>query len=532
MRRPGEWVRGAPRWYRWVAGVAVAIALLLVITAFFLDEPLRRIVERQMNERLKGYTATVGKLNFHPIGFAIDLFDIVLVQNAHPDPPVMRIERLSASVQWSAIVRARLVGDFALVRPTLYINRGHLEAEKKDDVPVGEHGWQDALQAVYPLKINNFTIRDADITYVEEGQSQPLRISNLQVRAQDIRNVRSEPGDYPSPIHAEATIFDRGRLIIDGHADFLAEPYAGVKGRVELADIGLDYFRPVLQRSNILVTRGVFSGKGLVEYSPKFKKVDLDELHLAALQAEYLYHKPTAAVAKEAVKTTAETAKEVSNDPGVVLHAREMKLTDATVGFVNKDTTPNYRIVLANTNLTIANFSNQKSEGYGHARLTGRFMGSGRTAVDLVMRAENNGPDLSLNAKIEDTDLRAMNDVLRAHAKVDVASGVMSVFSEIVVKNGRVQGYVKPLFKDLDVYDKEQDEDKKLGAKLKEKVADVVAKVFKNRPREEVATIGKLEGRLENPKANTWDVLVNLVRNAFFEAILPGFERQLRGGRG
>ena len=531
MRRPGEWFRGTPRWYRWVAGVAVAIAVLLVITTFFLDEPLRRLTERQMNERLKGYTATVGKLNFHPIGFAIDLHDVMLVQNAHPDPPVMRMERLSASVQWSGLIRGRLVADFALVRPTLHIDRDHLEAEKKDDVPVSDHGWQDALQAVYPLKINNFTIRDADITYVEEGQSEPLRISNLQVRARDIRNVRSEPGDYPSPVHAEATIFDRGRLTIDGHADFLAEPYAGVKGRVELADIGLDYFRPVLQRANIVVTRGTLSGKGLVEYAPKFKKVDLEELHLAGLQAEYLYHKPKAAVAKETAKATAQTAKEVSNDPGVVLHAREMRLTDATVGFVNKDRTPNYRVFLANANLTIENFSNQKSEGYGHARLTGRFMGSGRTAVDLVMRAENNGPDLSLNAKIENTDVRSMNDVLRAHAKVDVATGVLSVFSEIVVKNGRVQGYVKPLFKDLDVYDKGQDEDKKLGDKLKEKAADVVAKIFKNRPRDEVATIGKLEGPLENPKASTWEVLVNLVRNAFFQAILPGFERQVRVGR-
>ena len=532
MRRPGEWLRGTPRWHRWVAGVAVAFALLLVVTAFFLDEPLRRLIERQMNERLKGYTATIARLDFHPIGFAIDLRDVVLIQDANPDPPVMRIARLSANVQWSALIRARLVADFELVRPTLYINREHLEAEKKDDVPVSDHGWQDALQAIYPLKINNFTIEDGDVTYVEAGQSQPLRVSNLQARARDIRNVRSEPGDYPSPLRLTATIFDRGRLAIEGHADFLAEPHAGVKGHVELADVGLDYFQPVLQRANIVLTRGTFSGKGLVEYAPQFKKVDLDELRLEGLQAEYLYHKPKAAVAKEAVKTTAEAANEVSNDPGVVLHAREMTLTDATVAFVNKDATPNYRVFIANTNLTVENFSNQKSEGYGHARLTGRFMGSGRTMVDVVMRAENNGPDVSLNAKVENTDLRAMNDILRAHAKVDAASGVLSVYSEINVKNGRVQGYVKPLFKDLDVYDKEQDEDKRLGAKLKEKAADVVAKVFKNRKRDEVATIGKLEGPLQNPKASTWEVLVNLVRNAFFEAILPGFERQIRVGRG
>jgi hypothetical protein len=60
----------------------------------------------------------------------------------------------------------------------------------------------------------------------------------------------------------------------------------------------------------------------------------------------------------------------------------------------------------------------------------------------------------------------------------------------------------------------------------------VVAKVFKNRPRDQVATIAKIEGKLENPNASTWEVLVNLVRNAFIEAILPGFEREARGARG
>jgi hypothetical protein len=521
-----------PRWYRWVTGAAVVIAVLLVVVAFFLDEPLRRLVERQMNERLDGYTATVGALDFHPIGFAIDLRDVVLVQDANPDPPVMRMERLSANVQWSALIRGRLVADFELVRPAFYVNRNHLEAEEKDEVPVSEHGWQDALQAVYPLKINNFTLRDGAFTYVERGRTRPLEISRIQAVARDIRNVRSAPGDYPSPLELEAQIFDRGRLRIDGHADFLAEPYAGVKGNIEVADIALDYFSPVLQRSNIVVTQGTVGGRGLVEYSPKFKKVDLAELRVDDLHAEYHYSKPSAADVKQAAKTTAKTAKEVSNDPGVVLHARDVRMTGARVAFVNRQTTPSYRVFMEDTNLTIENFSNQKSEGFGHAVLTGRFMGSGSTRVDVTMRAENRGPDLDLNAKVEDTNLRTMNDLLRAHAKVDVASGVFSVYSEIAVKNGRVKGYVKPLFKDLEVYDPGQDEDKSLGAKLKEKVADVAAKVFKNRRSEDVATITTLEGPLENPQASTWEVLVNLVRNAFIRAILPGFERQLRGGRG
>jgi hypothetical protein len=171
------------------------------------------------------------------------------------------------------------------------------------------------------------------------------------------------------------------------------------------------------------------------------------------------------------------------------------------------------------------NFSNQRTEGTAKAKLTGRFMGSGATVVSATFRPELDGPDFDLDARIENTDLKAMNPLLRSHAKVDVASGIFSVFAELRVKGRRVEGYVKPLFHDLDIYSEAQDEDKSLGQKLKEKAAEVVGKVLRNRPREEVATVVPLSGPLEDPKASTWATLIGLVRNAFIKAILPGFER-------
>ena len=102
---------------------------------------------------------------------------------------------------------------------------------------------------------------------------------------------------------------------------------------------------------------------------------------------------------------------------------------------------------------------------------------------------------------------------------------MFSVYSELSVKNGRVEGYVKPLFRDLNVYGAAQDEDKSLGQKLKEKAVDVISKVLRNRPREEVATVVPVSGPLENPKASTWETLIGLVQNAFIKAILPGFDR-------
>jgi hypothetical protein len=94
------------------------------------------------------------------------------------------------------------------------------------------------------------------------------------------------------------------------------------------------------------------------------------------------------------------------------------------------------------------------------------------------------------------------------------------------VKNGRIEGYVKPLFRDLVAYDSTQDAEKSLGQKMKEKVVNVVGKVLRNERREEVATVVPVSGPLENPKAGTLETVLKLVQNAFIKAILPGFERE------
>ena len=162
----------------------------------------------------------------------------------------------------------------------------------------------------------------------------------------------------------------------------------------------------------------------------------------------------------------------------------------------------------------------------GTVKITGRLQGTGQTLVAITMRAENHGPDFDLNTRVENVDLPKMNDLLRATAKFDVAAGHLSVFSEATVKNGQIQGYVKPLFKDLKVYEKGKDADKTFGQKVKEKAIDVAGKVLKNHPRKEVATVVPIAGPIENPQAGTWPTIAGLIRNAFFKAILPGFERE------
>ena len=132
------------RWWIWVAGAVAGVVVAAVVASFFIDEPLRRYVERQMNARLQGYTVRIGALDFHPFGFAVDLKDVTVTQDAHPDPPVARVSALSASVQWRALLHARVVADLLVERPALHLNLPQLAHEARDEVPVQERGWQDS----------------------------------------------------------------------------------------------------------------------------------------------------------------------------------------------------------------------------------------------------------------------------------------------------------------------------------------------------------------------------------------------------
>jgi hypothetical protein len=508
------------------------LVALVVLGSFLVDEPLRRVIESQMNAKMKGYTARIQRLSFHPLGFGVTLYDLTFAQNAYPEPPVFRVRQLDASVEWKALLHARLVANFRLDEPRIHVNLEHLRQEMKDPTPLEDHGWQEAFEAIYPLKINELKITDGEVMYVDPGPFEPLRVTNIQARAANIRNVHSRDRDYPSELEASAVVFESGKLRLGGHADFLKEPFLGVKGEVALEQIPLDYFRPVTNRYNLSVKGGVLSADGLVEYAPTIKVVDLRNAEVRGIKIDYIHTPKQEGVAGQATRKTAEAAQKSSDRADLLVKAERVRVSDSEIGLINKTVDPEFRVFVSAVNLDVANVTNQKMEGSGRIHFTGRFLGSGRTDVTMTV-PDPKGPDFDLALKIEGTDMRAMNPLLRQYGKFDVTKGTFSLYSEMRGRDGAVTGYVKPLFKDVKAYDPTQDEGKGFVKKLYEKLVTGVTKILKNPPRDEVATKVGIEGRLDQPQTNTLQAIGNLLRNAFIKAILPGLDEELRSpGRG
>src|SRR6266498_2256157 len=138
----------------WILSSAAALCLIIVGLSYLASsDSLRRYMEHQMNGRLKGYTAHIERAYLHPFAFSLDLKALTLTQDANPDPPVAHINRLHASVHWRELLTAHLVADFLIDKPKLYINLKNLRKEQESEVAFKDRGWQQALEAIYPLKI-------------------------------------------------------------------------------------------------------------------------------------------------------------------------------------------------------------------------------------------------------------------------------------------------------------------------------------------------------------------------------------------
>jgi hypothetical protein len=296
---------------------------------------------------------------------------------------------------------------------------------------------------------------------------------------------------------------------------------------VKLERVPLDYFRPMLQRSNLTVKNGELGMNGEIEYAPKYQFVHLTDLTIRGVTLDYIHTAPTAGVEAAKKQQVAQAAKESTNRSDRVIKLDRLTIDDSEVGLVNKAKTPGYRVFVSGLHLQVTNLSNHFSEGPAKATARGLFMGAGKASAAATFRPENNGPDFDLKLEIQETPLTTMNDLLRSYGKFDVVAGHFSFFTQLAVRNNHVEGYVKPLFGDMQVYDKRQDAEKSFFKKTYEKLVGGVAKLLENPPRNEVATKADISGPVGGKNTNTFQVIGRLFENAFIHAILPGFDEQL-----
>lgn len=210
------------------------------------------------------------------------------------------------------------------------------------------------------------------------------------------------------------------------------------------------------------------------------------------------------------------------------LDINRLEFKDSRLQYIDNTSRPKVNISMTDVDLVALNLRNSyDSAAVLPARITAdATVYEGTLDVDMKLNPLADVPTFDLNAEWKNTNLVKLNEFFQAYAKIDVNRGTFGLYTEIAAKEGTFTGYVKPLLEDVDILGKEDREDNILR-KVWEGISGTVSEVFENQSKETFATKIPFEGDIENPKANIFFAIMQVLENAFINALQPSIDQQI-----
>lgn len=210
------------------------------------------------------------------------------------------------------------------------------------------------------------------------------------------------------------------------------------------------------------------------------------------------------------------------------LKINRLEFHNSAVRYIDPTSSPKVDVQLSQVDLLATNLSNAMdstvvlpSKVVASAGLYG-----GQLTFNMGIDPLAPSPTFDMNLKLTETDLTELNEMLQAYGNVDVNQGTMSLYTEIATRNGEFTGYVKPVIKDLDVLGPE-DKNDSFFHKVYEGIVGTVGSILTNPRKEQVATKVELKGKLDDVKTSSIYAVIQLLRNAFIQALVPALDQEV-----
>ncbi len=203
------------------------------------------------------------------------------------------------------------------------------------------------------------------------------------------------------------------------------------------------------------------------------------------------------------------------------LKINRFEVENGKISFRDFSTNPKVDVFIDNLNLVATNLTNVESkEERLPSTLTasGSSLGGGHLNIDAKMNILKKVPDLDLDLTFEDVELTALNDFIKAYTHTDVEEGTFNLYSEIIIDDSKLDGYVKPVLENLKIIDLAKEKEGFLQ-KTWELIVAGVTELFENQRKEQLATEVPLTGNLNNLQVGIVPTIWNVFKNAFVEAL-------------
>ncbi len=202
-----------------------------------------------------------------------------------------------------------------------------------------------------------------------------------------------------------------------------------------------------------------------------------------------------------------------------------IEIHDMRVVFEDETVPGSELLAISALDLVIENFSTQRRASQGLPTLVsgrGRIGHEGRFALFVTLNPWTEKPDFAGRAQLTGLELEDLAGFVEDTIDLVPVQGTLAAFAEFSVRQGYIQGGVKPILANAEV----APADPGVVDRLKNWLVQTAIDVFSDDvpQRQAVVAVVPLTGRLENPNAQIWEIVVSLLENAFVEAISAGFK--------
>lgn len=208
----------------------------------------------------------------------------------------------------------------------------------------------------------------------------------------------------------------------------------------------------------------------------------------------------------------------------VVFSIDTLKIIDGKISLVNQTKKGEIPTYIANINADIKNITNAQNLTktlVTSVDVKGDLMGEATLTLVGKLDPFSEQANFDFNMEVQRFSVKQIQTVFNVYTPFDIEAGGIDGAMELAAKSNEVNGYAKAGVYDLSIFswreDVEKDDDG-LFTIIFEGGADLLSAILENDESQLVAARIPIEGTLDNTDISTFQAVVSVLKNAFFDA--------------